>query len=114
MKNKKKEKSMLEEIKTNAKKSSESRIKVLGVSSIDKKLKNKIKDLLKEEKLIEKITLKSPYESKSELYNILGIIRQQISFYVSLAHLKKQDRTNKLLISLTILVIILMVIQICQ
>jgi len=104
-------KKFLNEVKKKANKRRKNQIKFLRVSLFDKDLREKIKDILKDEERIEQL-LRGHYKDKKELYDILSTIRQQKFFYVNLAQLRKQHRTNCIITAFTILVFLLMVFQI--
>src|SRR3989344_8853042 len=105
----------LEETKKELNKNIERQVKELKISKLDKNLFNEVKKLLGNKKGIQKIIEMNIDDNKkvdSSYIKYFDWVDEQIKYYVNLGQMRKQQRTNKILMFLTGIMIIFMTIQI--
>jgi len=105
----------LEETKKELNKNIERQVKELKISKLDKNLFNEVKKLLGNKKGIQKIIEMNIHNNKkvdSSYIKYFDWVDEQIKYYVNLGQMRKQQRTNEILMFLTGIMIIFMTIQI--
>ena len=114
-------KSILDEFKAKEEGIRRKEIKSLCGSNLDSDIEEGVDDILKEEEklsfIIESLVKRSKnirelHPALHVLYNQFLLVKQDLQLSVNLAHLRKQNNTNNILIAFTILAFLMMCIQV--
>lgn len=94
----------------------EKEIEIFKIDREDKDIKEKLKSIIKNEKLLERSATLSFNQGKNinveKVLDSISRIRNYVHFYVTLGYMRKQERLNHKIVNLTTIVVIIMILQI--